>query len=184
MLPALNPERTDGSNHPQDLQTIRGIYDSAQGSQHPKRCSILRLLRGLYAQGSPRAYQRPWTKISQSWWPSNLRKIIPRYLAFFVSGGVLIMAKRSLRAAINAHCRSCIEDKAAPGTWLAQVSLCPCTDCKLYDVRPTTDAIPDSVYEYYGEKRPQKSTEKLKKARNGRISEISPSDETPEVGSL
>ena len=78
---------------------------------------------------------------------------------------------RSLRQAINAHCRSCVYDSQAPGTWLAQVTLCPCTGCELYGVRPTTDAIADSVYEYYGEEPPVTPRETLKKRQFDRISE-------------
>jgi len=78
---------------------------------------------------------------------------------------------RSLRQAINAHCRSCVYDPQAAGTWLAQVTLCPCTGCELYGVRPTTDAIADSVYEYYGEEPPVKRRETLKKDQSEGISD-------------
>ena len=64
---------------------------------------------------------------------------------------------QSLRKAINAHCKSCAYDPQAAGTWRAQCTLCPCTDCALFEVRPTTDAIPDSVYEFYGETPPSES---------------------------
>jgi len=80
-------------------------------------------------------------------------------------------ARISLRGAIDAHCRSCIEDKAAPGTWLAQVTLCPCSDCELFVVRPTTNKIPESVYEYYGETPPEGCPERLGKAQNEPFSE-------------
>jgi len=83
------------------------------------------------------------------------------------------MAKKSLRGAINAHCKGCVYDSNAPGTWLAQVSLCPVTECPLYEVRPTTESIPHSVYEYYGEEIPQKSIVRSKKALEGRFSEES-----------
>ena len=79
--------------------------------------------------------------------------------------------RTSLRGAIDAHCRSCVEDKAAAGTWLAQVTLCQCTDCKLYPVRRTTDSIPTSVYEYYGEKPPPESILMLKTTPEGPFSE-------------
>ena len=87
------------------------------------------------------------------------------------------MAKKSLRGAINAHCKSCIYDANAPGTWLAQVSLCSVVECALYQVRPTTESIPDSVYEYYGEQIPHKSIVRSKKAPEGRFSEESRSEE-------
>jgi hypothetical protein len=72
----------------------------------------------------------------------------------------------SLRKAINAHCKSCIYDDKAAGTWRAQVTLCTVTNCALYDVRPTTDVIAESVYEYYGETSPSESPERLKSAQN------------------
>jgi hypothetical protein len=78
---------------------------------------------------------------------------------------------QSLRKAINAHCRSCVYDSQAAGSWRAQVTLCPCTGCELYGVRPTTDAIADSVYEYYGEEPPDKRRESLKTDQIGSFSE-------------
>jgi hypothetical protein len=77
----------------------------------------------------------------------------------------------SLRRAIDAHCRSCTEDKAAPGTWRGQVTLCPCTECRLYTVRPTTDTIPQSVFEYYGVTRAEKDLLSLKSGLKGSFSE-------------
>jgi hypothetical protein len=56
----------------------------------------------------------------------------------------------SLRKAINAHCKSCIYDETAMGTWKQQVALCSVGCCELFEVRPTTDRIPDSVLTYYG----------------------------------
>jgi len=58
--------------------------------------------------------------------------------------------KPSLRKAINKHCASCIYDPKAAGTWLAQVTLCSVKSCELFDVRPTTSSIPESVFDYYG----------------------------------
>lgn len=81
------------------------------------------------------------------------------------------MAKKSLRKAIDAHCKSCVHDPVAPGTWLAQVTLCPVHKCELYGVRPTTDSIPTSVYEYYGEKPPPESILMLKTTPEGPFSE-------------
>ena len=56
----------------------------------------------------------------------------------------------SLRKAINLHCKSCIYDEMAMGTWKQQVTLCSVGNCELFDVRPTTDRIPESVLKYYG----------------------------------
>lgn len=59
----------------------------------------------------------------------------------------------SLRKAINAHCKDCIYDNLAAGTWRQQVTLCSVSSCALYKVRPkTTSPIPDSVLSYYGVK--------------------------------
>ena len=60
------------------------------------------------------------------------------------------MPKKSLRRAIDAHCKGCCYDNACPGTWRAQVTLCPIIGCELYNVRPTTHMNPESVIEYYG----------------------------------
>lgn len=84
-----------------------------------------------------------------------------------------VSGKKSLRKCINAHCKSCVHDPKAAGTWLAQVTLCPVTECKLYSVRPTTDLIPASVYEYYGEEPPPESNLTLKTTPEGRFSEKS-----------
>jgi hypothetical protein len=80
---------------------------------------------------------------------------------------------RSLRKAIDAHCRSCVYDHVEPGSWLAQVTLCPCTACELYEVRPTTQKIAASVYRYYGVTPPEIAPETLKKGQFGQISEES-----------
>lgn len=56
----------------------------------------------------------------------------------------------SLRKAINRHCKSCIYDPVAMGTWKQQVTLCSVGRCELFDVRPTTDRISESVLKYYG----------------------------------
>jgi len=59
----------------------------------------------------------------------------------------------SLREAIDKHCKSCIFDDLAAGTWRQQVTLCAVNSCDLYDVRPkTTSAIPESVTSYHGVK--------------------------------
>jgi hypothetical protein len=49
----------------------------------------------------------------------------------------------SLRGAIDAHCRSCIVDPAAAGNWRQQVTVCTCTRCALWPVRPISSSAPD-----------------------------------------
>ena len=44
----------------------------------------------------------------------------------------------SLRAAINAMCRSCIYDQYSAGNWRQQVTECTAHACPLYPHRPTT----------------------------------------------
>jgi len=46
----------------------------------------------------------------------------------------------SLRAAINAFCRSCLYDPHEPGRWREQIEACTATDCPLYPVRPRSRA--------------------------------------------
>ena len=54
------------------------------------------------------------------------------------------------KAAISQHCRECIHDPEAPGTWRQQVELCSITQCALFRFRPTsTGRIPESVLNYY-----------------------------------
>lgn len=43
----------------------------------------------------------------------------------------------SLRAAIDAKCRDCTYDTAAPGTWREQVAQCSCYSCPLWPHRPS-----------------------------------------------
>ncbi len=87
-------------------------------------------------------------------------------------------SKKSLRKCINAHCRACCYDDKAAGTWLAQVALCSVHQCELFGVRPTTDSIPASVYEYYCAEPPPKSILTLKSTPEGRFS-----DKSGEIGS-
>lgn len=42
----------------------------------------------------------------------------------------------SLRKAINAKCKDCIYDLAAPGNWRQQVQSCPSLKCPLWPFRP------------------------------------------------
>ena len=45
--------------------------------------------------------------------------------------------KKSLRRAINEHCKQCIyDDKSGYGTWRQQVENCTVVKCPLYPVRP------------------------------------------------
>lgn len=61
------------------------------------------------------------------------------------------MSGPSLRAAINEHCRQCVYDRACPGTWRQQVTLCRAEACSLWHVRPQTAVtIPESVVVWYG----------------------------------
>ncbi len=63
----------------------------------------------------------------------------------------LTQQRISLRKSIDAHCKSCVYDKQAAGTWRQQVTLCPVRECSLYPVRPTTkENIAESVLDYYG----------------------------------
>jgi hypothetical protein len=48
--------------------------------------------------------------------------------------------KRSLRGAINTHCRNCVYDPLdkGAGTWRMQTEACTVTQCALYEVRPVS----------------------------------------------
>ena len=48
----------------------------------------------------------------------------------------------SLRAAINAKCRECVYDPAAPGTWREQVAQCSVIRCPLWPIRPAPSGGP------------------------------------------
>ena len=62
-----------------------------------------------------------------------------------------IKKRPSLRKCINDHCKCCIYDPEAAGTWRQQVTLCPVTSCAFYPVRPVTKSpIPESVLKYFG----------------------------------
>ena len=91
-------------------------------------------------------------------------------------------AKKSLRKCINAHCKSCVHDPAAAGTWLAQVTLCPCTDCALYDVRPSTDSIANSVFEYHGVTEAEKARLRLRSTPEGAFPKLTGLVESREEG--
>ena len=48
----------------------------------------------------------------------------------------------SLRAAINAKCRECVYDPAAPGTWREQVAQCSVSRCPPWAIRPAPSGGP------------------------------------------
>jgi hypothetical protein len=84
--------------------------------------------------------------------------------------------KKSLRNAINSHCKSCVYDPLTAGTWLAQVTICPVRSCELFDVRPTTQSIPQSVFDYYAVPEAERLRLTSPEGSEGRFSE-----QTPEV---
>jgi hypothetical protein len=45
-------------------------------------------------------------------------------------------SRSSRRAAVDAHCKSCVYEQGGVGTWRAQVKSCTTTSCKLFSVRP------------------------------------------------
>jgi len=47
-----------------------------------------------------------------------------------------VTPRPSMRRAINAKCRDCIHDSAAPGTWREQVAACTSPKCPLFELRP------------------------------------------------
>jgi len=54
----------------------------------------------------------------------------------------------SLRAAINAMCRSCIYDeRPGNGNWRQQVSACTAHHCPLFPVRPQTSGSGRAIFE-------------------------------------
>lgn len=85
---------------------------------------------------------------------------------------ILAQPKIGLRQAINDHCKNCVYDPVAAGTWRAQVTLCSVTSCALHPVRPTTkSAIPESTLDYYAIPEPERGQYRPKRALNGRFSE-------------
>ena len=64
--------------------------------------------------------------------------------------------KLSLRKAINEHCKECIFDPLAGGTWRQQVTLCTVSECPLYPVRTQAQnakALLDGVRRHHQEAR-------------------------------
>ena len=56
----------------------------------------------------------------------------------------------SLRTRINQHCRDCIYDPYAAGTWRQQTTLCLVINCAFHGVRPVTESeIPVGVLDYH-----------------------------------
>jgi hypothetical protein len=51
------------------------------------------------------------------------------------------MSRPSLRAAIDAKCKSCIYDPGAAGNWREQVSDCSSANCPLHPLRPISGAF-------------------------------------------
>lgn len=49
---------------------------------------------------------------------------------------------KTLRAAVNAHCKGCIYDPLAGGTWLQQIDSCEITKCEMYEWRPRLKITP------------------------------------------
>jgi hypothetical protein len=61
-----------------------------------------------------------------------------------------VKKSRSLRKPVDEHCRCCIYDDRAAGTWRQQVTLCSVTSCSFHEIRPTSKAaIPEHVLDYY-----------------------------------
>lgn len=54
-------------------------------------------------------------------------------------------APKSRGAAIAAHCRGCIHDASALGTWREQVAACCITACPLWGYRPLPANAPDWI---------------------------------------
>ena len=78
--------------------------------------------------------------------------------------------RRPLRPYINAHCRGCIYDPGAAGTWRQQVTLCPSLQCELFPVRPTTKSpIPESVMDYYSVPEEERPRYRAKRPQIGRF---------------
>jgi len=81
---------------------------------------------------------------------------------------------QSLRRAIDAHCRSCVFDDKAAGTWRQQSHLCPVKNCALYPVRPLTKArIPKRVLDYYLVTGPERAFYGVSRPPEGPVTEHS-----------
>jgi hypothetical protein len=63
------------------------------------------------------------------------------------------MTGRSLRAAIDAKCKSCVYDPGARGNWREQVSACSSGNCPLHPFRPLSSACKRELRSSSGEHR-------------------------------
>ena len=71
------------------------------------------------------------------------------------------MSRRSLRAAINAMCRSCLYDPGnGNGAWRQQIQGCSSSNCPLHSVRPM----------------PVRAGKSDKDARDGRLAPVAAND--------
>ena len=97
-----------------------------------------------------------------------------------------IKKTRSLRMAIDAHCRSCIHDELAAGTWRQQVELCSIKgNCALYPVRPVSKApIPESVLDYYQVTGAERAFYGVSRPPEGPVTAHNESEECPSEGCL
>lgn len=66
------------------------------------------------------------------------RHHLARYCEIHSNSQTKPSARPSMRAAINRHCKDCIYDPLAGGTWRQQVEACTFTDCALYPLRPVS----------------------------------------------
>ena len=95
---------------------------------------------------------------------------------------ILAEKRTSLRQAVNDHCRSCIYDSKARGSWRQQTTLCSVTECNLHPVRPTTKSpIPNRVLDYYSITGPERDCYGLKNPRKGRFVEHKGVDPCPAI---
>ena len=82
------------------------------------------------------------------------------------------MSRRlSLRAAIDAKCKSCIYDQGHGGTWREQVGECGSSNCPLHPVRPmpTTVKGQSSAQDDAGEQEPTDTPEESVSALLGSV---------------
>ena len=59
------------------------------------------------------------------------------------------MSKISAQKAINNHCKGCIYDPLAGGTWREQVERCTITICELFEHRPRSAEYKRKAREEY-----------------------------------
>ncbi len=91
-----------------------------------------------------------------------------------------VKKSRSLRKHINDHCKTCIYDYSAAGTWRQQVTLCTVKSCALYPVRPVTKApIPESVLDYYQVTGVERAFYRLERPLEGAFTEHNESEVYP-----